>query len=414
MDSLKNKIYRLLRKSEKYTNTDMVYLAKGGFWLTFNRIIGIIVAFVLAIVYANWLPKESYGTYKYILSIAAFFSIAALPGMNTSINRAAAIGKDGLFLEGVKSKVKWGVIGSLAGVALAAYYFFQDNYLLAFGFLVAALIAPISDSLAYGPYLEGKKLFKTSSIYSAVSQPLIAAALITTLFFTKNIAIFVLVYFFSNFLVKLILFFYTLKKYPPNKEKDLEMISLGKGLSAINLLSTGAEQLDKILMWHFLGAAELAIYSFSLLPANNVISFLKMIPIIAFPKLANQSPKEIKQNLPKKFLKFYLLIIVLIIIYLILAPYFYQIFFPEYLASLKYALVFSLSILFFPQRMIAQLLIVHASKKDLYLFQTLAPIIRISFLTILLPLYGIWGAIAALLFSNFSEAVLLYYFFKKL
>jgi len=61
---LKDKIYRLLRRSEKYFKTDMVYLAHGGFWLTLGQIISSAASFLLAIAFANLLPKETYGTYK--------------------------------------------------------------------------------------------------------------------------------------------------------------------------------------------------------------------------------------------------------------------------------------------------------------------------------------------------------------
>ena len=68
---IKEKIYNLLRWSEKYTKTDMVYLAHGGFWLSFGQIISSLSSFLLAIAFANLLPKETYGNYKYILSIAS-------------------------------------------------------------------------------------------------------------------------------------------------------------------------------------------------------------------------------------------------------------------------------------------------------------------------------------------------------
>ena len=65
---IKEKIYKLLRKSEKWTHTDMIYLAKGGFWLTLGQIISSVSSFALAVAFANFLPKEVYGNYKYIIS----------------------------------------------------------------------------------------------------------------------------------------------------------------------------------------------------------------------------------------------------------------------------------------------------------------------------------------------------------
>src|SRR5690606_14131318 len=59
-----------LRQSEKYTKVDMVYLASGNFWLTTNRVVGIGTGFMLTLAFANLLPPEIFGQYKYILALA--------------------------------------------------------------------------------------------------------------------------------------------------------------------------------------------------------------------------------------------------------------------------------------------------------------------------------------------------------
>jgi len=60
--------YKILRYSERYTQTDMVYFASGGFWLLLGQFISTISAFLLLIAFANFLPKEVFGTYQYILA----------------------------------------------------------------------------------------------------------------------------------------------------------------------------------------------------------------------------------------------------------------------------------------------------------------------------------------------------------
>ena len=87
---IKTKIYKLLRWSEKYTKTDMVYLAKGASWLTSGQIISSFAIVLLAIAFANLIPRETYGTYKYVISVVGALSIFTLPGINTAVVQAVA------------------------------------------------------------------------------------------------------------------------------------------------------------------------------------------------------------------------------------------------------------------------------------------------------------------------------------
>ena len=70
---LKQRIYKGLKWSQKYTQTDMVYLAKGGFWLGMGQIITGLASFLLTLAFANLVPKETFGTYKHGCWMMAIF-----------------------------------------------------------------------------------------------------------------------------------------------------------------------------------------------------------------------------------------------------------------------------------------------------------------------------------------------------
>ena len=63
ISTIKNRIILLLRKSEKYTKTDMVYLFSGGSWLVVGQIISSVSALALAVLFAN-LARVSIVGYK--------------------------------------------------------------------------------------------------------------------------------------------------------------------------------------------------------------------------------------------------------------------------------------------------------------------------------------------------------------
>ncbi|MBI2627398.1 oligosaccharide flippase family protein [Candidatus Nomurabacteria bacterium] len=125
--NLKNGIYGLLRLTQKYTGTDNVYLARGGFWLGSGQMFSMAVAFLSAVAFANLLNPEIYGKYKYILSLAELLEISALVGMGAAVTQAVARNIEGSFYTAFKTKLKWALLGSLGALAGAIYYWMKGN-----------------------------------------------------------------------------------------------------------------------------------------------------------------------------------------------------------------------------------------------------------------------------------------------
>ena len=406
MSLLKIKIYRLLRWSEKYTKTDMVYLAKGGFWLTLGQIISSLSSFLLAIAFANLLPKETYGTYKYVLSIVGILSIPTLAGMNTAVTRAVARGDEGSFLPALKSKIKWGLLGGISSLILAGYYYFNDNQALTFTFLITAIFIPFIDSFAlYGALLQGKKKFDIASKYGILIKIIASGSIFLTIYFTKNLLVILFVYLASYTFLRLIILKLSLKFVINNKKEDPETISYGKHLSLIGVVNIFASYLDKLLIFHYLGSAELAIYSFAIAPVNQIKMLSKNINALVLPKLSQRPAKKIDSLMLKRL--FFLLItgLLMMLIYVIIAPFLYNLIFPKYSESIMLSQIFSLKIPF--ALLIAFLDSAITSKltkvpKNIYYKLGIYPnIFLIMLLLYLTPLLGILGVILAKILSTF-------------
>jgi O-antigen/teichoic acid export membrane protein len=208
--------------------------------------------------------------------------------------------------------------------------------------------------------------------------------------------------------------FWTIRKTKPNKKQDLKTISYGKHLSLMGIIGLIAEQIDKILLFQFMGPIKLAIYSFAILPVEQIRTPLQNIQELALPKLSTRSKKEIKKNLPKKLLKSIIFILIMIAIYIILVPYFFKIFYPQYIDSVFYSRLFSFDLLVFPISMMVLTLQAKMKTKELYKINIINPIIRIILLVVLIPLYGMLGAIIAILLSQIFYFFITWFFFKKM
>jgi O-antigen/teichoic acid export membrane protein len=412
----KKKLYDLLRWTEKWTKTDMVYFAQGSFWLSIGQGVSMLSAFLLSIAFANLIPSEVYGHYRYILSLSALLSIPSLSGMQTSINRAAAQNLDGILKKGMHTSAKYGLLGGLASLTIALYYFLNNNIDLTFSFLIIAFFAPILGPLnSYSSFLQGKKEFKLITKINVIRELILFSLTLATLYFTNNVFTILLVYFSSRTIINICLTWFTLKYKVANNNYTKESLGFGKHLSLMGIFEIIAGQIDKVLIWHYLGGAQLAIYSFAMAPLGQIQGLImKNIVTLALPKLAESKIENIKKTLPLKIYKLLGIVFVIAIVYFLLAPFFYSTFFPQYVESIKYSRLYLLAIIPMPVGLLSTVLVAHGRKKELYILSFSLNILKIVLFLILLPFYGVLGAISTLVVVNILGYAQQFYYFKKL
>ncbi len=414
IENLKSKIYQILKKSQKYTETDMIYLAKGGFWLTLRQVISTITSFFLAIAFGNLLDPITYGNYNYVMSFKGILGILTLAGMNTAITQAVSRGIEGSFYTGFKARLKWGFSASLTALAIAIYYFLKKNYLLPVPFLILSLFLPIlQSSRVYEAFLAGKKLFNIQVKYISLSQLISAGIIIITLLFTKKLYWLVTAYFISHTFLNYFFYLRTKSKFKPNKKEDSETLSYAKHLTVVRIISQIANYFDKILLFTLVGSHQLAIYSFSVIIPDQIRGAMKNIGSLAFPKLAQKKKREIKQTIFKKIKRMFLMSLFITVIYIIIAPLLYKLLFPKYLESIIYSQIFAFSILLNPTLLLASL-DAQMAIKERYIFNLFWGISKIILMFLLVSLYNIWGIILSRIIVNFFSFILALLLVKKM
>ncbi|MEK7505332.1 MAG: oligosaccharide flippase family protein [Patescibacteria group bacterium] len=387
----------ILRWSERYTNLDMVYVARGGFWITFAQVISSLLSLLLIVAFANLLPKETYGLYRYILSLAGIFGIFSLTGMNNAVARAVAVGQEGAFQDSVKYQLKWNLMMLTAFMALGGYYLVQGNSLFAVSFFILGLFTPATQAFnTYGSYLEGKKEFGLASIFSIVSTFVYTAGMLLVLFLGADVFWLIFVYSGLTLLSTFIFYALTLRIFKPSQSSSGETLQYGRQLTFLGFIDPIASQIDKIVVAHFWGTAQLATYTLAMaIPARATI-IIKSLVGLGSPKFANKTPEEINQAFYKRLFQGMLLGALAAGAYILIAPHLFKYVLPRYLDSVFYSQILAISLIFaMPNRLVSLLLTSQKFTKFIFLNSITQNLLRITLYTIL----GIWGGVFGLVLA---------------
>lgn len=400
---------------QKYLGVDLSYLIRGSFWLTISRIFSIGSSLLLALIVANYVPPEIYGQYKYITGILAFLTMFSLLGMGEAITLAVARGHEGDVIPSLLTKMKWSLLGSVTSAAIAGYYYMAGNNVLGTLFLLCSLGLPFFQTAqVFTGLLIGKKLFKDLTIIQT------AASIITTItigfafYLTDNIIVIFSTFLTSYIATSWLSAWYIIKKHKPNTQRQKGTISFGKHLSVIRLASHVSNNLDGILVWHFAGAASLAMYSFATAIPNELFGTIKGFQTLATPKFAAAETGVVKKTLPKKAFRLFFIVLILVVSYILVAPFIFEIFFPQYIDAVIYTQFFSLSYLFMPKNFFYQFLCTRQDVRTLHFIAYSTQAVQLLSLLVLGFFFQIFGIIASKLVMHVYNTVVVLYFFKKL
>jgi len=405
-------LHRILTWSEKYTKTDMTYLVKGGFWLVSSQALLFILSFSLLWVFANFLDPETYGQYRFFTTAVAILAITSLPGMNTATIRAVAQGHSGLLPKILRVRLRWSLFGSLAGLVAAGYYYWQEDVMMMGLFIITALLVPFFQSFnLYESYFIGRKDYRRFTPVTVTQKVFVVVVTVVTIFLTQNIFWILGGYLLSTGLSNIILYYYTLWRWPVGDQIDSETIPYGKKLSLISAITAITNQLDKIALWYLTGPVAVAAYTVSIALPKEIAGAFSHVGVLALPKMASKEKTYIRVSLLRKMLIFFLISIPVAAAFTFLAPFLFKIFLPQYLEYVFLSQVASLLIILTPTILLVQYFQATMHTRALYAMQFILPTILVGLFFLLIPPFGALGAVLATVGRQVASFFLLLYFF---
>jgi O-antigen/teichoic acid export membrane protein len=226
------------------------------------------------------------------------------------------------------------------------------------------------------------------------------------MYFSKNIILLIAAYFIPYIVVRGLATRYVMRTYvDPHAPADPTAQAYGNAMTLFQVLSRGITSIDQIVLYHFLGPAQVAVFALATALPNRMQSIYRITGALALPKFAERSSQEVAASLPRKMLLFAFLILTGGIAYALIAPYLFTYIFPQYLPSVSYsqiAVFYTLSAITYP---FAAFLNAHKRVRENYTIALVSFVAKVVTLYICVPLYGIWGAVAGLLSTSLATII---------
>ena len=411
MEKAKQILINLLKKSERYTKTDMVYLFKSNFWLNLNKVFSIANGFILSIAFANLISKEDYGVYTFVLAIIGLFSMAPTTALGNGIAKESANGNHAIIFEGLRKIMPWSILSGSILFIVGIYYGINQNLTLFACLSLAGLALPIliSSSVAKS-FLSSVGDFRALASFNGLRTPFMTIALVLTLLLSRSVLVVIVVYIIGNLILGILLYRSVIKKYNLKNSGQYSGNFAGKygfHTGLISLFSYFSNEIDAFLLWKLLGAGPLALYTYAIAPVREIRGLIENQSAIALPKFAQRDFELIKTNLGHKIKHLYFITVPIAILYVLLAPFIFSVFFPQYLESVIYTQIVTISLLSAPRHLMSAAISAHQKIKESYIMTIGPNIAKILAMIILIPIYGILGAIFALIITEIIEYIIL-------
>ncbi len=395
----------------------MLYAAKGGFWLSSGSVVGTLASLAVVIAFANLAPKETYGSYKYLMAIAGTLAGFTLTGLGEALMGAAARGNDGTLRMFVRRAFLWNLAVAAVAAAGALWYFWHGNAMLGGALVSIALFLPLTHSaVLYGPFLSGKRLFHVSVKYSVARALIPAVALIAALqFFPDHPAILASVFLGAMAVTTYAAYRLVLRTRAKNGSVEPGALRYGTHVSLVNALGAFAANFDKIIIFQTLGAAPTAVYALAQALPDQIDAAVSNLRTLAIPKFAARPPQGSFKALLRKTAIVALVLVLVTAAAAGIAPFAYGLLFPAYQDAVPFAIaLLAAQIPIGAAHLPMAFLTAHQDIRSRYALGLIGPAVNIALLLALIAPFGVWGVVAAKILSKFFGLSLAIFFSWRL
>ena len=286
---IRRKIYNISKKTGDRLGFDLPYFVENGFWVVLSQIVNMAASFAMSVVFARYLPKETFGEYQLVISFVGIFAIISYSGLNTSIVRSVARGFDYSYIKAVKFSFKKSLFAIPLFLGLACWYYYQNKFQLSLAFVASGLLFSfIYAHRKWMAYWKGKEKFEKAVKQQIIQNLTLNGLLIlSAIFFSEYLLIIAGTYLLINAGFNTF-WHYKTKKSITIKKVDEDCIPYGKYMTKIGLLANLILYFDKIIIG-FYDIEILAVYAIALKLFDILKQVLKSFFSVSAPKFAKQN-----------------------------------------------------------------------------------------------------------------------------
>jgi O-antigen/teichoic acid export membrane protein len=226
-----------------------------------------------------------------------------------------------------------------------------------------------------------------------------------------------LAYFITNAIIRFGAFLFVITKYPPNKnkEKNSETLTYGKKLSIFEIINVASSSLDNILVFHYLGAIELAAYAFIKKVPENIKLLPRYITQLSVPKFSKQDIGDplVKKEVARKTWFFAAGTAAVVFAYILLAPFIFNLLFAPYKEYVFYSQIYALSFAFNFGGLFLNFVETNRKAGKVLSLHLTTSIFTIVVVFASLKFYGLLGLVAGYSVTRFVSSLIRYAYFKR-
>ncbi|MEK7186972.1 MAG: oligosaccharide flippase family protein [Patescibacteria group bacterium] len=401
-----------------FKKVDIAYAAKGGFWAAVRFSVGIATSLATLIAFGNLLPKENYGVYNYLLSLASALGFLTLTGIGPGIVRAVTRGSENVIRKALRLQLVYNLFAVVTIGFAAIYYGTKGNSVFAASLAILAISIPLEAAFhSYEHVLIGRKRFDLLALIASLSAFMAALTTIVILLFTDSVLILL-----SGFAVmsvgpSIIAFWYATRNLPrenPDEKIFAELKRSAFHITGAGLIGTLAQYIDKVLLFQIAGPATLAVYGFATAGPERLKGLLKNWVGIVLPRLAERNISEIKSVFYHRLILSFGVGTIFSFSYIVLAPILFGLFLPKYLDSILYSQVYALGLIMIPALVyVGSVFYSQNMLRAIYISSTGAQLLRIILFALFAWLWQIWGLVFAFLLTQVLSILYGVYVWEK-